>query len=298
MEDDMKFVPKRRLAVLGTLLVLGCSFFFANRQDSSAGMNEGVQDALDKSKYVYIQTERKDGTFGSKAEIWFMEYKKAIWVASMKTTYRARRIAAGRARAKIWVGSRNGPLIEANGAIVEDPAINEVLFERFAGQYPDGWPKYESRFRQGLTKQGSYVLIKYTPTEPNAKALPAEVVAALDASKYIYIQSERKDGTFGSKAEIWFMHHDGAIWIGTPMSTYPVKRIIAGRTRAKVWVGSPEGPDFNAEGSLVKDLTVNDHMYEIFAQKYGGDWTTYETRFQTELADGSRTLLRYVPTHD
>jgi len=294
----MNLVPKRQLAMLGTFLVLGCSLFFANPQTSSAGMSEGVQQALDKSKYVYIQTERKDRTFGSKAEIWFMAYEKAIWVASMETTYRARRIAAGRTRAKIWVGSRTGPLIEANGAFVEDPAINEVLFERFADQYPNGWPKYEARFREGLAKRGSYVLIKYTPTESSAKTLPTDVVASLDASKYIYIQSERKDGTFGSKAEIWFMHHDGAVWVGTPMSTYRVKRIIAGRTRAKVWVGSPEGPAFHAEGSLVEDLAVNDRMYEIFAQKYPKSWKTYEARFQTELADGSRALVRYVPTNN
>ena len=130
---------------------------------------------------------------------------------------------------------------------------------------------------------------------PAAADLGQELQEALDTSKYVYIQSERKSGAFGSKAEIWFLHHDGAVWVGTPKSTYRVKRIQAGRTKAKVWIGSTDGPMFDAVGELVQDDKVTERMFQTFAEKYPDGWPTYEEGFRSGFADGSRTLVRYAP---
>ena len=138
------------------------------------------------------------------------------------------------------------------------------------------------------------VLVFGLPRPATAELSP-ELQQALDTSKYVYIQSERKSGAFGSKAEIWFLHHDGAVWVGTPMSTYRVKRIQAGRTKARVWVGSTDGPMFDAVGELVQDDEVAERMFQTFAEKYPGGWPTYEERFRSGFGDGSRTLVRYVP---
>jgi len=121
-----------------------------------------IETALRESPYVYIATERKDGSFGAAAEIWFMYHDGAVFVASPATTWRARRIRAGRPKARIAVGRRDGPRFEAIGRIVSDPALYEALFERFAAKYPGGWPQYEARFRSGL-QDGSRVLIRYDP---------------------------------------------------------------------------------------------------------------------------------------
>ncbi len=130
----------------------------------SASLSPELQQALDSSKHVYIQSERKDGSFGKAAEIWFMPYQGAVWVASPATTHRVKRIQAGRTKAKIAVGKPDGPSFNAKGSIVKDPEVNNVLFDTFAKKYPDGWSSYEKSFRDGLAN-GSRVLIKYEPVE-------------------------------------------------------------------------------------------------------------------------------------
>jgi len=126
-------------------------------------------------------------------------------------------------------------------------------------------------------------------------SLAPELQKALDSSKYVYIQSTRKDGKLSKAAEIWFMHHNGAVWVASPVTTHRVKRIKAGQTKAKIAVGKPDGPSFNAKGSIVKDPEVNKAMFETYAKKYASEWTSYEKKFRDSLADGSRTLLKYEP---
>jgi hypothetical protein len=113
---------------------------------------------------VYIASARKDGSFGAPAEIWFMWGDGVVWVASPTTTWRVRRIRAGRPRARVAVGSQGGPTFEALGTIVTEVARYDDLYHAFAAKYPDGWPKWEQRFRSGLA-DGSRVLIRYQPVD-------------------------------------------------------------------------------------------------------------------------------------
>jgi hypothetical protein len=128
----------------------------------AASVAPDLERALADSTYVYIATQRKDGTFSSPAEIWFMWHDGAVWVASPPTTWRAKRIRAGRRSARIYVGKKDGPMLTATGSLVRDPATYDRLFATYAKKYPEGWPKYEARFRDGL-KDGSRVLIRYEP---------------------------------------------------------------------------------------------------------------------------------------
>ena len=123
-----------------------------------------VKTELANSKYVYIATTRKDGKLGKPAEIWFMYHNGAVYVASPPTTWRVRRIKAGRTQAKIAVGKPDGPSFVATGAIVNEPDLYPTLFETYAKKYPDGWKNFEEKFRAGL-KDGSRVLIKFTPKD-------------------------------------------------------------------------------------------------------------------------------------
>ena len=126
--------------------------------------------ALESSPYVYIATQRKDGSFGTPAEIWFMYDQGAVWMASPTTAWRVKRIRAGRPQARIAVGKKDGPWFMATGSFVRDPAAYERLYATFAKKYPEGWPKYDARFRDGL-KDGSRVLMRYQPVaapEPTA----------------------------------------------------------------------------------------------------------------------------------
>jgi hypothetical protein len=126
-------------------------------------------------------------------------------------------------------------------------------------------------------------------------SLSADQQKALESSKYVYVQSMRESGQLGKAAEIWFMYHNGAVWVASPTTTHRVKRIQAGKTQAKIAIGKADGPTFTAKGSLVKDAAVNKVIFEAFAKKYAGDWSSYEKKFQDGLADGSRTLVKYDP---
>ncbi len=128
----------------------------------AADLGPEITRALESSTYVYIATQRKDGGFGAPAEIWFMYDQGSVWVASPATTWRVKRIRAGRSAARIAVGTKDGPRFDATGELVRDPAAYERLYATFAKKYPDGWPKFEARFRDGL-QDGSRVLIRYRP---------------------------------------------------------------------------------------------------------------------------------------
>ncbi len=128
-----------------------------------------------------------------------------------------------------------------------------------------------------------------------AAELPADVRDKLASSTYVYISTQRKDGTFGKPAEIWFMWYDGAVWVGTPPTTWRVKRIKHHRPNAKIAVGKPDGPSFDAVGSIVKDDKVAAKLFETYAKKYPDRWPGYEEKFRTGIKDGSRVLVKYLP---
>jgi hypothetical protein len=132
-------------------------------------------------------------------------------------------------------------------------------------------------------------------TPAHSAPLSAELQKALDSSKYVYIQSARKDGSMGKAAEIWFFSYQGAVWVCSPVTTHRVKRIQAGQTKAKIAIGKSDGPSFTAKGSLVKDAAIDKVMFETFAKKYAGEWSSYEKNFRDGLANGTRTLVKYEP---
>lgn len=127
-------------------------------------------------------------------------------------------------------------------------------------------------------------------------ALSPELTQALEKSRYVYVATERKDGTFGTPAEIWFMAHDGAVYVASPTTTWRVKRIQKGRTKARIAIGTKDGPSFSATGSIVKDPALYDRLFTTLAAKYPDRWPGYEERFKSGLRDGSRVLVRYQPT--
>jgi hypothetical protein len=140
------------------------------------------------------------------------------------------------------------------------------------------------------------VIVVALPVVPAQSApLSPELQKALDSSKYVYIQSTRGDGKLSKSAEIWFMPYNGAVWVASPPTTHRVKRIKAGKTTAKIAVGKPDGPSFNAQGSIVTDPEVNKAMFETYAKKYANEWKSYEQKFRDGLANGSRVLIKYEP---
>ncbi len=124
--------------------------------------------------------------------------------------------------------------------------------------------------------------------------LTPEIRKSLAESKYVYIASTRKDGSFSKPAEIWFLFHNDAVYVGSPPNTWRAKRIRWGRSTAKIAVGRPDGPSFLAVGSIVKEPETEKRMIEEYAKKYPGGWPRLEESFRKGLMDGGRVLIKYT----
>jgi hypothetical protein len=129
---------------------------------ASAGLTPEVDKALGEAKYVYVQSERKTGELGKPAEIWFFVENGAVYVATRPTSWRVRRIKAGRAKARIAVGKVDGPAFDATGSLPKDATIQQHLMEAYAKKYPERWEDFQAAFQDGF-KSGDRVLVKYTP---------------------------------------------------------------------------------------------------------------------------------------
>lgn len=152
----MKKRPLR--AVLPAVLVL--SFLLPG--SSAAALSADIAKQLGQAEYVYISSTRKDGTLGQPAEIWFLYHAGAVYVGTRPTSWRVKRIQAGRTKAKISVGKQNGPSFLASGQLVKDPALEKLMLETFAKKYPQGWGRHAEGFAAGF-QNGSRVIVKYTP---------------------------------------------------------------------------------------------------------------------------------------
>jgi hypothetical protein len=129
---------------------------------AAAALSPDVDRALHDAKYVYIQSERKSGQLGKAAEIWFYYDGKAVYVGTPPTSWRVRRIKAGRKKAHIAVGKADGPAFDATGEVVKDAATEQKMMDEYARKYPEGWARFADKFREGF-KSGERVLVRYTP---------------------------------------------------------------------------------------------------------------------------------------
>jgi len=125
--------------------------------------------------------------------------------------------------------------------------------------------------------------------------LSAEIKSALASSKYVYIASTRKNGNLSKPAEIWFLYRNGDVYVGTPPTSWRARRIKAGRTQAKIWVGKADGPSFMATGAIVNDAEAQQAMLDGYARKYPDGWSKFEEKFRAGFKDGTRVLIRYAP---
>jgi hypothetical protein len=148
-----------------------------------------------------------------------------------------------------------------------------------------------SRLRRSVLVLLALLLLPW----PATAGLSPDLQKALETSKFVYISSTRKSGSLSQPAEIWFIFHDGAVYVGTRPTSWRVKRIKAGRPDAKIAVGSVDGPSFMATGSLVSDPTVQELMLKTYAKKYPEGWQTHENAFREGFKDGSRVLVKYSP---
>ena len=144
----------------------------------------------------------------------------------------------------------------------------------------------------------------YYPRRTRAAAAPA-AVAALDKSQLVYLSPIVSGGRDSRcHAEVWFVHHEGAVFVCTQASAWRAEALRRGFTRARLWVGEfgvwtraderyLSAPYLEVGGRQIDDPIVHAAVLPVFGRKYADEWDRWGPRFRDGLADGSRVLLRY-----
>jgi hypothetical protein len=99
-----------------------------------------------------------------------------VVVTVARDGWKARAVARGLDRARIWVGDhgrwkrlgiesdafRGAPHFDARAERVQDPALLERLLSAYDRKYPQEIARWRERMRQGY-RDGSRALLRYTP---------------------------------------------------------------------------------------------------------------------------------------
>lgn len=155
----------------------------ARAADAVAGASDArLASALDKSDFVYVSPLRSDGAESTcHGELWFAHLDGAVVVLTAATSWKARALAKGLHRARIWVGNygrwkhvlshneafRSGPHFEARAETVKDDTLLERLLASYGEKYPKEISHWRDRMRAGYY-DGSRVLVRYVPVRPSA----------------------------------------------------------------------------------------------------------------------------------
>ncbi len=136
-----------------------------------------LESALASSLFVYVSPLRSDGNESRcHAEVWYGWLDGAVVLITGRDRWKARAVARGLDRARIWVGDygrwkrlvghdqsfRKGPSFLARAERVRDTAVLERLLAIYDEKYPEEIGSWRDRMRHGYA-DGSRVLIRYRP---------------------------------------------------------------------------------------------------------------------------------------
>jgi hypothetical protein len=136
-----------------------------------------LRRALESSPYVYVSPLKRDGGESRcHAEVWFAWLDGGVVLITSSESWKARALARGLARARIWVGDhgrrkglnagseafRSAPHFEARASVKRDPALLERLLAAYDAKYPEEIGRWRERMRRGF-RDGSRVLLRYEP---------------------------------------------------------------------------------------------------------------------------------------
>lgn len=144
---------------------------------ADAALPAATLAALASSPFVYVSPLGRDASESlCHGEVWYGWIDGAVLLTTSRTTWKARSVERGLDRARIWVGSfgrwkraigrneafRAGPSFVARASRADDPALVERLLALYPSKYPDEFPQWESRMRDGH-RSGERVLLCYRP---------------------------------------------------------------------------------------------------------------------------------------
>jgi len=162
----------RRELLVGSALALGAAALWPRIARSSEG--PAWLPAAKTSPLVYVSPLLADGKESRcHGEVWFFVDGSDVVLATATKTWKARAIAAGRDRARIWVGDfgpyqksqekvKAAPSFVARASIEKDRAVFDRLLAAYALKYPDEWEKWKPRFESSYA-DGTRVVVRYSP---------------------------------------------------------------------------------------------------------------------------------------
>ena len=129
----------------------------------------------------------------------------------------------------------------------------------------------------------------------------------LNTSRLVYLTPIQSNGDESRcKAEIWFAHEAGNVYVVTPPDAWRAEAVRKGLVRARIWVGDfgvwtqsdgafRDAPEFMATASIETDSDVHARVLEAMGGKYADTgWSRWGPRFHEGLVDGSRVMIRYA----
>jgi PPOX class probable F420-dependent enzyme len=124
---------------------------------------------------------------------------------------------------------------------------------------------------------------------------PPAVTHALESSKNLYVATRRRDGAQSQVAPIWFMFDGQAVYFTTVPTSYKAKRIRRG-SPLLVWVGSPDGPHFEARAELLQDPELAARMAPVYSRKYWIAWLGLFRPNPERVRAGKTAIVKLTPT--
>jgi hypothetical protein len=144
---------------------------------SRAALPPELTGLLEKSGFVYVSPLRSDGSESRcHGEVWYGWLDGNVVLITAKTSWKARALARGLVRTRLWVGDhgrvgrllgggdayRSAPSFEASAARSRDAALLDRLMTSHRRKYPGEIATWEPRMRSGFAS-GERVLITYSP---------------------------------------------------------------------------------------------------------------------------------------
>lgn len=122
----------------------------------------------------------------------------------------------------------------------------------------------------------------------------AEVRRALETASYLYIATRRANGQRSDVVPVWFMYEGGDTLHFTSMPTgHKVRRLRRG-SPLLVWVGTPDGPHFEAPVELSSDPDLAAHMGRHYRRKYWIAWLGFFRPRADRVRDGKTIIIKVL----
>ncbi len=149
------------------LWLIAGSFCLTAITQGAERLSETIETALKTESYIYVATRRANGQWSEPAPIWFSYKDGVIYFTTSPSSYKARRIQRG-SPVRIWVGRKDGPLVEGEAQVVKDLNIVEQMSAAYSQKYWIAWLGL-FRPRPERVSSGKTVAVKVTLTQVAAQ---------------------------------------------------------------------------------------------------------------------------------